>query len=144
MLRITTAYTCRALNTLMPYAKTASLLNASICVAIFFLILAKCDVQLSLWFSQISNNLVSWEGWISVSPNRNDSVVAAFDLLKCSNSFFSGAKVISVFWAHCWQTPQAASNSLLFALIVLFTANRFVSSANPTIISLGSAAYKFV
>jgi hypothetical protein len=128
----------------MPYAEAANLLNASICVAIFFLTLAKCDIQLSLWFSQISNNLVSWEGWISVSPSRSNSVVAASDLLKCSNSFFSGAKVIPVFWAHCWQIPQTAFNSLLFASIVLFIANRFVLSANPIIISFGSAAYKFV
>jgi hypothetical protein len=48
MLRITIVYICRALNTLMLYAKAANLLNASICVAIFFLTLAKCDVQLNL------------------------------------------------------------------------------------------------
>jgi hypothetical protein len=40
-LRITIAYTCLALGTLVPYAKTANLLNASICVAIFPLTLAK-------------------------------------------------------------------------------------------------------
>jgi hypothetical protein len=40
-LRITIAYICFALGTLVPYAEAANLLNASICVAIFLLILAK-------------------------------------------------------------------------------------------------------
>jgi hypothetical protein len=56
MLRITIAYTCLALGTLVVHAKAANLLNASICVAIFPLILAKWVFQDSLLLSYTTKN----------------------------------------------------------------------------------------
>jgi hypothetical protein len=72
-LRITIAYTYLALGTLVPHAKMANLLNASICVAIFPLILAKWVFQDSLLLSHTSKNRALVMGRIITAPTRKSS-----------------------------------------------------------------------
>jgi hypothetical protein len=69
-LRITIAYIYFALNTLVPYAKAANLLNASICVAIFFLILAKFVFQNSLLLNYTFKNRASVMDRIVTAPKQ--------------------------------------------------------------------------
>jgi hypothetical protein len=134
-LRITTAYTCFALGTLIPYAKAANLLNASICVAIFLLIFAKWAFQDSLLLSYTFKNRASVMGRIITAPRRRSSSQLACARLKCSNSLFSEANFIPVFCNHFSQVPHAAFSRFFVFSNVLPTANKFVSSANPIIIS---------
>jgi hypothetical protein len=134
-LRITIAYTYLALGTLVPYAKAANLLNASICVAIFLLTLAKWIFQNSLLLSYTSKNCALIMGRIITAPRRRSSLQSACAWLKCNNSLFSGANSIPVFYNHFSQVPHAASNRFLVFSNVLPIANKFVSFANPIIIS---------
>jgi hypothetical protein len=134
-LRITIAYTYLALGTLIPYAEAANLLNASICVAIFLLILAKWVFQDSLLLSHTPKNRASVMGRTITAPKRKGSSQLAYAWLKCNNSLFSGANSIPVFCNHFSQIPYAAFNKFLVFSNVLPIANKFVSSANPIIIS---------
>jgi hypothetical protein len=136
-LRITTAYTCLALDTLVPYAKAANLLNASIWVTIFPLTLTKWFFQNSLLLSQTPKNLAFVIGCIITVPRRKSSLQAAFALLKCNSSLFSGANSMPVFWNHFSQIFHAASNKSLLASNVPLITSKFVSFANPIIINCG-------
>jgi hypothetical protein len=134
-LRITIAYTYFALGTLVPYAKAVNLLNASICVAIFLLILAKWAFQNSLLLSYTFKNRALIMGRIITAPKRKSSSQSACARLKCSNSLFSGANSIPVFYNHLSQIPHAAFNRFFVFSNMLPTANEFVLSANFVIIS---------
>jgi hypothetical protein len=134
-LRITTAYTCFVLGTLVFYAEAANLLNASICVAIFPLTLAKWVLQDSLLLSHTLKNCASIMGCIVTASKRRSSSQSACAWLKCSNSLFSGANSIPVFCNHLSQILYAAFNKFLVFSNVLPTANKFVLFANPFITS---------
>jgi hypothetical protein len=134
-LRITTAYICFALGTLVFYTEAANLLNASICVAIFLLILAKWVFQDSLLLNHIPKNRASIMGRIVTASRRKSSSQSACAWLKCNNSLFSGANSISVFCNHLSQIPYAAFNRFFVFSNVLPTANKFMSFANPIIIN---------
>jgi hypothetical protein len=134
-LRIIIAYICLALGTLVPYAKAANLLSASICVTIFFLILVKWIFQNSLLLSYTSKNRALIMGRIVTAPRRKGSSQLACAWLKCNNSLFSKANSIPVFCDHFSQIPYAASNRFLVFSNVLLIANKFVSFANFIIIS---------
>jgi hypothetical protein len=73
-LRITIAYICLALGTLVPHAEAANLLNASICVAIFPLTLAKWVFQDSLLLSHTFKNRASIMGRTITAPKRKSSL----------------------------------------------------------------------
>jgi hypothetical protein len=134
-LRITIAYTYFALGTLVPHAKAANLLNASICVAIFLLILAKWVFQNSLLLSYTPKNRALIMGRIIMAPRRRSNSQSACAWLKCNNSLFSGANSIPVFCDHFSQVPYAAFNRFFMFSNVLPTANKFVSFVNFIIIS---------
>jgi hypothetical protein len=134
-LRIITAYICLALGTLVPYAEAANLLNASICVAIFLLILAKWVFQDSLLLSHISKNRALVINRIVTAPRRKGSSQSACAWLKCSNSLFSGANSIPVFYNHFSQIPYAAFNRFFVFSDVFPTVSKFVLFASFIIIS---------
>jgi hypothetical protein len=69
------------------------------------------------------------------APKRKGSSQSACAWLKCSNSLFSGANSIPVFYDHFSQVPYAAFNRFFVLSNVLPTANKFVSSANLIIIN---------
>jgi hypothetical protein len=131
MLRIIIAYTCFALGTLVFYAKAANLLNASICVAIFLLILAEWVFQNSLLLSHTSKNRALVMGRIITASRRRSSSQLACAWLKCNNSLFSEANSIPVFCNHFSQVPYAAFNRFLIFSNVFSIANKFISFANP-------------
>jgi hypothetical protein len=134
-LRITIAYTCLALGTLISYAKAANLLNASICVAIFPLTLAKWVFQDSLLLSHTFKIRALVIGRIVTASRRKSSSQSACAWRKCNNSLFSGANSIPVFYNHFSQILYAASDRFFMFSNVLPIANKFVLFANPIIIS---------
>jgi hypothetical protein len=134
-LRITIAYTCVALGTLVPHAKAANLLNASICVTTFPLILAKWVFQDSLLLSYTFKNRALIMDCIITAPKRRSSSQSACAWLKYNNLLFSKANSMPVFYDHFSQIPYAAFNKFLIFLNMLSIANTFVSFANFIIIS---------
>jgi hypothetical protein len=130
MLRITIAYTCFALGTLVLYAKAANLLNASICVAIFPLTLAEWAFQDSLLLSHTFKNRALVMDRIVTAPRRKSSSQSACAWLKCSNTLFLGANSIPVFYNHFSQIPYAAFNKFFVFSNVLPTANKFILFTN--------------
>jgi hypothetical protein len=134
-LRIIIAYTCFALGTLVPYAEAANLLNASICVAIFLLILAKWVFQDSLLLSYTFKNHALIINRIVTALRRRSSSQSACAWLKCNNSLFSKANSIPVFCDHFSQILYAAFNRFLMFSNVLPIVNKFVLFANFILIN---------